>query len=64
MRVAAFPIGIDVQEFQRLGRAPDAVQTCEALRAEYSRRQLLLGIDRLDYSKGIPHRVRAVRQLL
>ncbi|MGE8375996.1 MAG: alpha,alpha-trehalose-phosphate synthase (UDP-forming), partial [Diaphorobacter nitroreducens] len=64
VRVAAFPIGIDVQEFQRLGRAPDAVQTCEALRAEYSRRQLLLGIDRLDYSKGIPHRVRAFRQLL
>ena len=48
MRTSAFPIGIDVQEFQRLGRAPDAVQTCEALRAEYSRRQLLLGIDRLE----------------
>ena len=64
VRVAAFPIGIDVQEFQRLGQAPDAVQTCEAMRAEYSRRQLLLGIDRLDYSKGIPHRVRAFRQLL
>jgi trehalose 6-phosphate synthase len=64
VRVVAFPIGIDVQEFQRLGQAPDAVQTCEAMRAEYSRRQLLLGIDRLDYSKGIPHRVRAFRQLL
>jgi len=64
VRVAAFPIGIDVEEFQRLGQAPDAVQTFEAMRAEYSRRQLLLGIDRLDYSKGIPHRVRAFRQLL
>lgn len=63
-RVAAFPIGIDVDEFQRLATAPEAVQTCEAMRAEYSRRQLLLGIDRLDYSKGIPHRVRAFRHLL
>ncbi|WP_406623241.1 alpha,alpha-trehalose-phosphate synthase (UDP-forming) [Acidovorax sp. SDU_ACID1] len=64
VRVAAFPIGIDVEEFHRLGRAPDAMQTYEEMRAEYSRRQLLLGIDRLDYSKGIPHRVRAFRQLL
>ncbi len=63
-RVGAFPIGIDVQEFERLGRAADAVQTCEALRQEYSRRKLLLGIDRLDYSKGIPQRVRAFRELL
>lgn len=64
VHVGAFPIGIDVEEFQRLGRAPDAVQTYEEMRAEYSRRQLLLGIDRLDYSKGIPQRVRAFRQLL
>ncbi len=64
LRVGAFPIGIDVQEFERLGRAPEAVQTCAGLRAEYARRQLLLGIDRLDYSKGIPQRVRAFQQLL
>ena len=63
-RVGAFPIGIDVQEFQALAATPEAVQTCEALRTEYSRRQLLLGIDRLDYSKGIPQRVRAFRHLL
>ena len=64
LRVGAFPIGMDVQEFERLGRGAEAVQTCEALRAEYARRQLLLGIDRLDYSKGIPQRVRAFRHLL
>ena len=64
VRAQAFPIGIDVQEFQALAATPEAVQTCENLRTEYSRRQLLLGIDRLDYSKGIPHRVRAFRDLL
>lgn len=64
LQVGAFPIGIDVQEFERLGRGADAVQTYEAMRQEYSRRQLLLGIDRLDYSKGIPQRVRAFRELL
>ena len=64
VQVKAFPIGIDVQEFQRLGRSQDAVETFESVRKEYSRRQLLLGIDRLDYSKGIPQRVRAFRELL
>ncbi len=36
----------------------------ETMRREYSRRSLLLGVDRLDYSKGLPHRVRAFRELL
>ena len=40
------------------------METYEKMRDEYSRRRLLLGIDRLDYSKGIPHRVRAFRELL
>ncbi len=64
VQVKAFPIGIDVQEFQRLAQSQDAVSTFERVRDEYSRRQLLLGIDRLDYSKGIPQRVRAFRELL
>ncbi len=62
--VQAFPIGIDVDEFTRLTHASDAMETFASLRAEYSRRRLLLGIDRLDYSKGIPQRVRAFRALL
>jgi trehalose 6-phosphate synthase len=62
--VQAFPIGIDVDEFTRLTHASEAMDTCEGMRAEYSRRRLLLGIDRLDYSKGIPQRVRAYRELL
>ncbi|WP_353235121.1 alpha,alpha-trehalose-phosphate synthase (UDP-forming) [Diaphorobacter ruginosibacter] len=64
VEVRAFPIGIDVQEFTRLGQSPEALETYENVCKEYSRRQLLLGIDRLDYSKGIPQRVRAFRELL
>ncbi|MBU0747678.1 MAG: alpha,alpha-trehalose-phosphate synthase (UDP-forming) [Gammaproteobacteria bacterium] len=62
--VKSFPIGIDVDEFTRLTHASDAMDTFESMRAEYSRRRLLMGIDRLDYSKGIPQRVRAFRELL
>ena len=64
VRAQAFPIGIDVDEFERLGQAPEAVATYENMREEYARRRLLLGIDRLDYSKGLPQRVRAFRNML
>ncbi|MFT4266047.1 MAG: alpha,alpha-trehalose-phosphate synthase (UDP-forming) [Xenophilus sp.] len=64
VRASAFPIGIDVDEFETLARARDARDTYETMRSEYSKRRLLLGIDRLDYSKGIPQRARAFRELL
>ncbi len=64
LRAQAFPIGIDVDEFAALTHAPEAMETFHSTREEYKRRRLLLGVDRLDYSKGIPHRVRAFRELL
>ena len=64
VRCSAFPIGIDVDEFVTLTHAKEARDMYETMKREYSTRRLLLGIDRLDYSKGIPHRVRAFRELL
>ena len=64
VQAGAFPIGIDVQEFAELTRAPEAVQMYERMRLEYSRRKLLVGVDRLDYSKGLPQRMRAFREFL
>lgn len=60
----AFPIGIDVDEFAALTHGKEARETYETMREQYSRRQLLVGIDRLDYSKGLPHRIRAFQELL
>ena len=59
-----FPIGIDVDEFQRLAQTHEALKTLAELRQQYATRRLLVGIDRLDYSKGLPHRMRAFRELL
>jgi len=64
VRAGAFPIGIDVDEFQRLGRSREARTTFDITRKEYSRRRLLIGVDRLDYSKGLPHRIRTFRKFL
>jgi trehalose 6-phosphate synthase len=64
VQAGAFPIGIDVQEFTQLAQAPEAVEMYERMRMEYSRRKLLVGVDRLDYSKGLAQRMRAFREFL
>ena len=60
----AFPIGIDVDEFRRLAGSAESRETDAMLRDQYSKRRLLVGVDRLDYSKGLPRRFRAFRELL
>jgi len=62
--VRAFPIGIDVNEFDELGRTAESIEMRETLREQYAKRRLLVGVDRLDYSKGIPQRLRAFGKLL
>ncbi|MRD48731.1 alpha,alpha-trehalose-phosphate synthase (UDP-forming) [Caenimonas koreensis] len=64
VQAGAFPIGIDVDEFVALGQASEGREMYERMTREYSRRQLLVGVDRLDYSKGLPHRMQAFRSLL
>ena len=64
VQAGAFPIGIDVDEFTALAEAPDGREMYERMRREYSRRKLLVGVDRLDYSKGLPQRMRAFREML
>nr|WP_254213898.1 alpha,alpha-trehalose-phosphate synthase (UDP-forming) [Burkholderia multivorans] len=64
LSAGAFPIGINVDEFAALADDRDGIDMFERMRDEYSRRQLLVGVDRLDYTKGLPQRVHAFRQLL
>ena len=61
----AFPISIDVEEIQRLAADPLIQQRAKQLGEELgNNRRLLLGVDRLDYTKGIEHRLKAYRELL
>ncbi|CAN5895000.1 alpha,alpha-trehalose-phosphate synthase (UDP-forming) [soil metagenome] len=60
----AYPIGIDVEEFQRLADSSESRQTESLLKKQYAHRRLLVGVDRLDYSKGLPRRFKAFRELL
>ncbi len=63
-RLATFPIGIDVDEFA--SRATKAVTRADVarLRASLQGAKLALGVDRLDYSKGLPNRIRAFDRML
>lgn len=63
-RAAAFPIGIDAESFSDLARRPDVAARAQKLQAEMGVEHLLLGVDRLDYTKGIPFKLEAVRRLL
>jgi trehalose 6-phosphate synthase len=65
VRAAAFPISIDSKAFDRLARTPEVQQRAKEIRAELGDPQvLLLGVDRLDYTKGIRHRIKAFEELL
>ncbi len=64
LRLGAFPIGIDLDELASLVRSREGTDMYARMREEYSRRQLLVGVDRLDYSKGLPQRLKAFRRLL
>lgn len=61
---AAFPVGINAEAFARVARVSS--HTAEAKRLEESLvgRKLIIGADRLDYSKGLPQRFEAYSDLL
>ena len=58
------PISIDAAEFARLATDPETGRDIEAVREQFAGRTLLLGVDRLDYTKGITERLLAVEMLL
>lgn len=62
--VGAFPIGIDVAEVE--DQAASALQSAsvQRLARDLGERQLVIGVDRLDYSKGLPERFRSFETLL
>jgi trehalose 6-phosphate synthase len=62
--VDAFPIGIDAPEFARLVRSPAAARAWDRMAAHGAFRSLIVGVDRLDYSKGLPERLLGFERFL
>ena len=62
--VSAFPIGIDARTFTRYAATKEAKQHATRMQKVLSDRLAIVGVDRLDYSKGLPERFRAFERLL
>jgi trehalose 6-phosphate synthase len=60
----AYPISIDAAELQELAEQPETIERARQIRADLGDPEtLLLGVDRLDYTKGLRQRIRAVGEL-
>ena len=62
--VGIFPIGIDPSAFIRALDLPSVQERASELQAKFAGKKVLLGVDRLDYIKGVPHKLMAFETLL
>jgi len=58
-RIAVFPIGIDVEKFARQAAKAVSHPDVSRLRRSLNGEKLAIGVDRLDYSKGLVNRINA-----
>jgi trehalose 6-phosphate synthase len=63
-RLATFPIGIDAKEFALSAEKSVEDPQVQRLRASLNGAKLIIGVDRLDYSKGLMQRIHAFDRLL
>lgn len=59
-----FPIGIDTEEMVEMSHSPEAMRHYDRMKRSMAGRKLVMGVDRLDYSKGLPLRLLAFERLL
>jgi alpha,alpha-trehalose-phosphate synthase [UDP-forming] len=65
IHVGSYPISVDVEHFAELALKPKIVAKSKELQTRLGQsRKIMLGIDRLDYTKGIDIRLQAFRELL
>jgi trehalose 6-phosphate synthase/phosphatase len=64
VQLGVFPMGVDAGRFAALASDPRVVAEADAIRRDAGDRRIILGVDRLDYTKGIPRRLQALERLL
>lgn len=63
-KVGVFPISIDYNDFHGNAKSKKVLSIMEEIRKSYPEQKIMLGIDRLDYTKGLPQKLKAFRELL
>jgi trehalose 6-phosphate synthase/phosphatase len=64
IRVGTFPMGVDTAAYEAIGSSPAVVAEADRLRQAGGAAALIVSVDRLDYTKGIPRRLLAFERLL
>lgn len=64
VKAEAYPIGVDYAKFRKQLQSKETKDALKQLDETYKKEKLILSVDRLDYSKGIPERLEAFRILL
>ncbi len=64
VNAGVFPIGSDPEAFARMAELPATRKAMVTFNKSIADRQLILGVDRLDYTKGLPQRLEAYERLL
>lgn len=62
--VAAFPIGIDPEKFVEELKKPSVIERIEDLKRKFYGVKVIVGVDRLDYIKGVPQKLHALEVFL
>jgi trehalose 6-phosphate synthase len=64
VRIGTFPVGVETEAFARLARRAVETHFVREVLGSLSGRSMIIGVDRLDYSKGIPERMSAFERFL
>jgi trehalose 6-phosphate synthase/phosphatase len=64
VKLGVFPMGIDYEAFGKMAESKEVLAQTKRLKRDLGGRKLILGIDRLDYTKGLSRRLLAIERLL
>ena len=64
IHIDAFPMGINYEQYNQAPKLPEVKVKSDLLREKLGERSIILSVDRLDYSKGILHRLNGFAQFL
>lgn len=58
-QVGTFPIGIDPSAFTECVKMPHIIERTRSLEAKFEGKKVIIGVDRLDYIKGVPQKLQS-----
>jgi len=64
IRIDLFPIGIDYKKFQEAANDPEVEELRNKIRANLEDKKIIFSVDRLDYTKGLMHRLNGFEYFL